>query len=232
MGYFSNLLGTLSSKFQLGKGGPQLKANGGAIESRNAADSAYAAIRASLAQIYGDDIELNAGAAGAGSDWKLTIRRGDGQTEHLIVKIPATTPTSGQVLAVDTVAAGVVTLYYMNVAGGDDAVKLDVTDLAFGDASPVAMFTLPANGEATDMEVVILTSFDGAPSLSVGVTGTLSKFMATSDIDLTAPAGTVFHVKLGLAAEGAPQDLIATYVQGAATVGAARIRTYYSPDPA
>lgn len=232
MSYFSNLLGTLSSKFQLGKGGPQLKANAGAIEARNAADSAYAAFRAVLVQVFGNDIELNAGAAGAGSDWTLTVRRGDGQTEDLVLKLPATTPTPGQVIAVDTVAAGVVTLYYMNVAGGDDAVKLDVTDLAFGDASPKAMFTLPANAEATDLEVVILESFDGAPSMSIGVTGELSKYMGTGDVDLTAAAGTVFHVKLGLEADASPQDLIATYVQGGAIQGAARIRTFYAPDPA
>lgn len=232
MSYFSNLRGILGNILQFGKGGPNLKAEAGALSARNAADSDYAAIRAALAQVYGNDIELNAGAAGAGSDWKLTVRRGDGQTEHLVLKLPATTPTPGQVVAVDTVAAGVVTLYYMNVAGGDDAIKLDVTDLAFGDASPKAMFTAPAGSEITDMEVVVLTSFDGAPSLSIGVTGTPSKLMGTGDIDLTAAAGTVYHVKLGLPAEGSPQDLIATYVQGAATVGAARIRTRYAPDPA
>lgn len=232
MSYFSNLRGILGNILQLGKGGPNLKANAGALEARNAADSAYASIHAALVAVFGPSIILNAGAAGAGSDWTMTLTRGNGQTEALVIALPATTPSPGQVMAVDTVVAGLITLAWVNVAGGDDKLILDVTDLAFGDASPVAMFTAPAGSEITDMEVVILTSFDGAPSLSIGVTGTLSKFMGTGDIDLTAPAGTVYHVKLGVPAEGSPQDLIATYVQGGATAGAARIRTHYAPDPA
>ena len=44
MGRIVDIIGTSLSKFQLGIGGPNLKNNSGIVESRNAADSAYAAI--------------------------------------------------------------------------------------------------------------------------------------------------------------------------------------------
>lgn len=45
MSFFSKLRGTMESLFQLGKGGPNLKNNGGAIEHRNNADNAFAISR-------------------------------------------------------------------------------------------------------------------------------------------------------------------------------------------
>lgn len=230
-GYLSNLFGTLKTTFQLGKGGPKLKNNAGVVEARNAADTDYVELRALLASIFGDDIVLNAGAAGAGADWSLTISRsGTGQTENLQVVWPGPSPASGQVLAVDSIVGGVVTLEWVSVAAGGDNVKTDTTDLAFGSASPVAMFSLAAGGIVQDISVIIDTPFDGAPSLSIGVTGTLSKFMASTEVDLTADAGTIFHVKVAVPPEGGNQDLIATYAAGGATAGAARILTNYVPD--
>ncbi len=232
-GYFSNLLGTTKSAFRLGKGGPAVKANAGVIEARNAADSDYADIRAALVEVFGDDVVLNAGASEAGADWKLTLSRANtGQTESMQVVWPGPSPASGQVLGVASIASGVVTLEWVNAAGGDDVVKVDTTALAFGDSSPLAMFTMPANALGLEIEVIIDTAFDGTPSLSIGVSGTPSKFMAATEVDLTAEAGTIWHVKLANAPEGGSQALIATYAAGGATAGAARIITRYSPDPA
>lgn len=45
MSFLSKIRGTIESLFQLGLGGPQLKANGAAIEARNAADAAFAVVR-------------------------------------------------------------------------------------------------------------------------------------------------------------------------------------------
>jgi hypothetical protein len=231
-GYFSNLWGTTKARFKLGKGGPQLKANAGTIEARNTADSAYAAVRASLVEVFGNDIVLNAGAAGAGADWSLTVSRSaTGQTEDLQVIFPGPSPATGQTLAVASIAAGVITLEWVNTAGGDDVSKVDSTAIAFGSGGTVAMFDLPAGGVISDIEVVVDTPFDGAPSLSIGVTGTLSKFMAATEVDLTEAATTIFHVKPGLPAEGAIQSLIATYAAGGATGGAGRILTHYVPAP-
>lgn len=227
-GFFSNLMGTTKSLFQLGKGGPQIKANSGAVEARNAADSAYVTIRAALAEIFGDDIVLNAGGAGSGADWKLTHRRSStGQTEDLTVVWPGPSPATGQALTVASIAAGVITLQWSSIATGADQVKVDTTTLAFGSASPVAMFTLPIGAVVLDVEVIIDTAFDGTPSLSIGVTGTTSKYMGATEVDLTSAAGTSWHVKPNLVADGTTNALIATYAAGGASAGSARILVRY-----
>jgi|SRR6185437_6084831 len=45
MAFYSKLRGTIETLFQLGNGGPNWKNNAGAIEARNAADSAFAIVR-------------------------------------------------------------------------------------------------------------------------------------------------------------------------------------------
>jgi len=46
MGFFSKIRGSYETLFQLGKGGPNLKSNAGALEAKNAADAAFAIMRA------------------------------------------------------------------------------------------------------------------------------------------------------------------------------------------
>ncbi len=58
MGYFSDIIGTLSSVFQIGKGGPKLKNNGGAVEHRNNADTAFAVARVALPAGENDAIRI------------------------------------------------------------------------------------------------------------------------------------------------------------------------------
>lgn len=45
MSLWSKIRGTIETIFQIGLGGPQLKNNSGAIEARNAGDSAFAVVR-------------------------------------------------------------------------------------------------------------------------------------------------------------------------------------------
>lgn len=228
MSRFSDLLGTLSSKFKLGIGGPQLKNNAGTIEARDTTDAAYAAIAALLLKLYGNDFVLNAGATGAGADWKLTLSRpSTGMTQDLQIIWPATAPSNGQVLTVSNYASGVITLGWTSSSGNPNAIVLESTALAFGDTSPKTMFTLPANAVVRKVAVVVDTAFNGTPSLSVGVSGTTSKYLATNQVDLTAGAATVFEVDPGLAADGSAESLIATYSAGSATAGAARILVEY-----
>ncbi len=145
MGVFKDLWGTTKDRFKLGIGGPQIKNESGAIAARNTGDSAYVAVRALLLQLFGNDIEINAGAAGAGDDWKFTLcRPSTGMTHDLQVIFPASDPTPNDVLAVDSLVGDVLTLKWMAVAGGGDNEKIDNTNLAFGDSSPLAMFTKPA----------------------------------------------------------------------------------------
>lgn len=228
MGRILDAIGTSLSKFQLGIKGPFVKGNGGAVEARNPADNDYAEIRALLVSVFGDDIVLNAGAGEAGDSWKFTLSRPSaGMTHDVQVIMPAGDPAPGQALTVASFAGNVITLEYTTIAGGADKIVCDTTAIAFGSASPVAMFNLPANAVVKLLSVVIDTAFDGAPSLSVGIAGTLSKYLAATQVDLTAAAGTVFEVNPGQGADAAVEALIATYAAGGATVGAARILVDY-----
>jgi len=229
MGLFKDLLGTLNNKFQLGLGGPQLKNNSGVIEGRNAADSAYATIRALLFQTYGDDFELNAGAAGSGADWKFTLRRpSTGMAHALTVVFPSGDPAPGQALTVASFTSNVITLQWTTIAAGTDKVVTDTTSLAFGSTSPVSMFTLPANAVVERVRVIIDTAFNGtAPTMSVGISGTTSKYLASTQVDLKAAATTVFEVTPGIAASGSSEALIITYAADSSSAGAARVEVDY-----
>jgi hypothetical protein len=91
----------------------------------------------------------------------------------------------------------------------------------------LALFSTGAGDIIDAIEVIIDTPFDGAPSLSIGVAGTASKYLAATDVDLTQPAATVFKVHPGLPAAGI-EALIATYAAGGATVGAARLLVHFA----
>ena len=228
MGTFRDIIGILGSKLQLGIGGPQVKGSSGKVQARNAADSAMATIEAALFATYGNDFELNAGAAGTGADWKFTVKRpSTGMTHALTVTFPSGDPAVGQALTVASFSGDDIVLQWTTIAAGTDKVVVDTTALAFGTSSPLSMFTRPANGVIRSVKVIIDTPFDGAPTLSIGISGTTSKYMGSTQVDLTAAAGTVFEVDPGLVSSGSTEALIATYSAGGATAGAARIETAY-----
>jgi hypothetical protein len=231
MGRFADLLGTVLSGFKLGLTGPQIKNESGTVAARNNADDAYATIRAALAEIYGNDIELNAGAAESSADWVMTLRRpSTGMTKNLTVVFPGGEPSNGQGLYVSSYdsGSGTITLGYVTLAAGDEKIVCEGTALAFGSSSPVAMFTKPDGGVILKATIIVDTAFDGTPTVSIGISGNTSKFMAASHSDLTAAAGTSFEVSPNQPAGSGTEDLIATYSAGGATAGAARILVYYA----
>lgn len=222
---FLDLLGTLGAKFQLGIQGLILKNTGGKIRARNAADNADAPLVGSTIEASGDSLTLNEDAAGSGADFKITISRpGTGMTEDLVLTLPADKGAAGYTLATD----GNGNLSWQSSSTASNLEATDTTDLVFGSSSPLAMFTLPADAVVLKVQVVIDTPFNGAPSLSIGITGTLAKYLASTQVDLTAAAGTVFEVSPGLAANGSSENLIATYAAGAASAGAARLLVTYA----
>lgn len=229
-GKFLDLLGTLRSSIQLGLAGARIKNNAGVVEARNAADSAYAALSALLFKTMGDDFELNSGATSTGASWKMTVRRpSTGMTHDLTLVMPSGDPAPGQALTVTSFAGNVVTFGYTTVAAGTDKAVVDTTSLVFGSGASVAMFTLPQNAVVRSVKIIIDTAFNGTPTVSIGITGTTSKYMGSTQVDLTAAAGTVFEVDPAVAANtGGTEALIATYAAGGATVGAARIEVEYA----
>lgn len=221
MAFWQDLTGTLNSFFKLGLTGVRLKNSAGNLAVRNSGDSADAEITTSKANISGDALVLNSDAAGAAADWKITLQRpAAGMTADRTFTLPPDYGTAGFVAQTD--GAGNITW----VAAGSTASseKIDTTTLAFNSSGTLAMFTDGAADVINFVRIIVDTAFDGtgpAPSVSIGVSGTVSKYMASTQVDLTT-AG-VYEVHPGKVAQGA-EALIATFTAGGgATVGSARI---------
>lgn len=227
MGRFIDLLGTSLDKLQIGIGATavSLKQVAGKLRARNKADSADVVVVGSVIAASGDFLQLNEDAAGAGADWLMTLARpAAGMTAARTITFPGEAPTAGFALVTD----GSGQLSFSAIAAGNDKVITDTTTLAFGSAASVAMFNLPALAVVHSVNVVIDTAFNGTPSLSVGIAGTVSKYLGATSVDLTQPAATSFAVEPSLVAAAGIEALIATYAAGAATAGSARILVAYS----
>lgn len=224
MSKFSDLLGTVGSYFKLGISGVRLKDSSGNLLVRNTGDSADAAITASQVNVSGNSVVINSDAAGSESDYQITISRPtSGMSANYTLQLPVDDGTPNQVLATD--GSGV--LSWASASSTASCDKIDTTSLAFGDSSPISMFTTGSSDVITKVQIVVDTAFNGSPSVSIGISGSTSKYMASTAVDLTATAGTVFEVHPGKSAQGA-ESLIATYSAGSASAGAARILVWYS----
>lgn len=228
MSIFMDLKGTSKESFQIQKGGPRFKNNAGVLEAKNSADSAYVDFVALILRAAGNSIVWNEDATLAGADWKLTISRPtSGMTQSLDFTMPPDYGTNGYVL--QTNGSGVLTwVAQSSPPSVTQKITVDTTTLAFGDSSPVAMFTLPANAVVHKVKVIVDTAFDGTPTVSVGITGTPAKYGATADFDLTSGAGDRWESNPNQIPVGTTEAIIATYVAGGATVGSARLEVDYS----
>jgi hypothetical protein len=223
-GIFDDLLGTIRTSFQLGINGLRLKNASGRISARNAADSADVNFRAAALETSADaGIVINADAAGSGADWPVTIARpASGMAAPYTLTVPPTPGTAGQILRTD----GAGNTDWVTNPTGAEKLSFDTTSFVFGSASPISMFTLPANAIVGEVVIYVDTAFNGTPSLSIGVAGTASKYLASTQVDLTQDAE--FRASPGLLANGSPEAIIATYAAGSATVGAGRIVVQYA----
>lgn len=225
MGLFSDLFGTTKAYFKIGgTTGVRLKNNSANLVVRDTGDTADASLTASEVDISGNVLKINSDAAGSGADWLYTIQRpASGMTAAVTLTLPVDDGTASQVLQTD--GNGVLSW----VSAGTTALcdKIDTTSLAYNTSSPVTMFTTGAADIIDRIEVVVDTAFNGTSTMSVGVAGTTSKYMGTTDVDLTAAATTVFEVHPGLTAGGA-ENLIITYSAGGASAGAARVLVHYA----
>lgn len=222
---WQDLLGTTKAFFRIGFTGPRLKNSSGNLLIRNAADSGDVEATMSKLNVSGNSVDLNSDAAGTGADWKYTLQRpSSGMGAAVTLTFPVDDGSPDQVLKTD--GSGV--LSWTSAAATDADDKIDTTTLAFDSTSPVSMFTLPANAVIEKIQVIIDTAFDGTPSASVGILGTVSKYLASTDIDLTQAATTVFEVHPGVVAPSGTEALIVTYAAGGATAGSARFLVFYA----
>lgn len=228
MSKISDLLGTFSSYFRIGKTGPRLKDNSGKLEVRDSEDTAYAEVVTSKANVTGNDIVINSDAAGSGNDFSVTISKNSGATANLQIVAPPAKGTDGYVLAQKAgTGAGVLELELVSAGSTSQCVASDTTSVAFGASSPVTCFTLPANAVVEKVHVVVDTAFNGtAPSLSVGISGSTSKYMPATALDLKTAGLYEWHP--ALTADGTTNAIIATYSADSSSAGAARVIVYYS----
>lgn len=88
--------------------GVRLESNADGLSVRNSADTADAPATISKLNVSGDVVEINSDAAGAGADWKYTIRRPTvGMAAAVDLTLPPDDGAAGQVLQTD--GAGVLT---------------------------------------------------------------------------------------------------------------------------
>lgn len=225
---WSDLLGTLNSYFRIGFAGPRLKNNSGNLQVRNPGDSADAEVTTSKVNVSGDSLVINSDAAGSGNDWTTTIQRNASQTAALTLVTPPAKGTDGHVLRQKSgTSAGVLELELVAAGTTSQCDTVDTTSLAFGSTSPVSMFTLPANAVVDKVQLIVDTAFDGtAPTASIGISGTTSKYMASTQNDLKTTG--MYEVHPALAADASTENLIITYSADGSAAGAARVLVHYS----
>ena len=222
MSKFSDLLGTLQGFFRIGLTGPRLINNSGNLRITNAGGTTDIPVQVSRLDNSGDTLVLNSDAANTGADRSITIARPtSGMPTSYTLTLPVDDGSPAQVLQTD--GNGVTS--WVSIAGTADKITTDTTSIAFGSTSPITMFTLPANAVIGEMRVIVDTAFNGAPSLSIGITGQTSKYFAASQVDLaTVGKYEIYPNNL----PGATENLIATYTAGGATAGAGRIEVEYA----
>jgi hypothetical protein len=227
MAWYNDLLGTTSTTFKIGVN-HLIKAVTGGFNVRNAADSADGKIVVSRVESSGDDLLINSDAAGSANDWTLTLSRNSVQTEALNVVFPPAKGTDQHYLRQKaSTSAGVLEFELAAVAGATNQITVDTTSLAFGTSSPLTLFSTPSGAIIEKVQVIIDTQFNGTPTLTVGISGTTSKYMTTTQNVLTDVAGTGYESNPRLPST-AGEALIATYSAGGASAGAARILVHYS----
>lgn len=217
MSLFRKLRGTIETVWQIGINSTAilLKNVSGVLALRNKADSAYINLQTNGVQLFDSDgsNKITVTAPGTvGTDYTLTLPDNDG--------------SPGQVLSTD----GSGGTSWADAGNTAACIKCNETALAFGTASPLTLFTLPANAHVHEVKTIVDTGFDGtAPTVSVGIAGNTSKYTGTGDVDLKT--ANAYSVEPDLAPVGTTEALIATYSADSSTAGAARIQIFYSnPD--
>jgi hypothetical protein len=156
MSNWLKIVGTQTGKFILGLTGVTLKNNSGNLQVRNNADTAFSGATVS-------DITITNNTAGFGN----TIRTQSTQSANYIYDLPLDDGSPSQVLS--TNGSGV--LSWVSAASTAALWTVDSTAFAFGSASTISAFTLPANAVVDRVTIIVDTAFDGTPTISVGVNG-------------------------------------------------------------
>jgi hypothetical protein len=186
-----------------------LKASSSLITARNAADSAdadFASRKHFLNGTTSGSVALKAGATVTTYELALPLAQG----------------AAGTTLQNDGTGA----LTWQTIATGTSQLKAEEEVIAFNSSTPVTIFTFPANARILKVTVDVETVFNATgPSLSVGVSGTTSKYFGATDVDL---ATLGLYVVDCTEEETTALAVIVTFAQGTSgTTGSARVTVHY-----
>lgn len=224
-----DLTGISGTTFQIGLKGPILKNNSGNIEATNAGGTADVSITALGINLSGTSgqIVLNSAATESGASWKTIIQNAtSGQTADWTLTLPSSPGTSGQVLTTD----GSGNTSWTSVSSGA-AYDTNIAHVgSYTDSSPYSMFTLPANAIIKSVSVNVTTAFNGTnPAISLGIAGSTSKFLPSTDVDLTTVGQYGAIACQAVASSGSTQAIIITLNSGTGgTAGAYELLVTYT----
>lgn len=200
-----------------------LKAITGGLAVRNTGDSADAELTASKLNASGDvGLVINSDSAGSGADWKIIIQRpASGMGSDWTWTLPPDDGSPGDVLTTD--GAGVTT---WSSAGATNGLRADDTPFDHSSSGTLTMFTKPAGGRFDTVKVYVDVAFDGTtPTLSIGISGTVSKYGTTAQVDLKTIG--IYEWDPGVDVTVGSEAIIGTFVPDSSTVGSARIASNF-----
>jgi len=220
-----DLTGTTKPDFQIdaNNGGPAIQNDSGDLKLVDAAGDAVKVTALELVlEGTADQVVLDSGGT-----YPTTISSAASPTEAVQFTLPPDNGSPGYVLT--TLAGDGVATWEAPSAGSANGVLIARKAIAFGDSSPIALFSLPANAVVNQVDVLVNTAFDGtAPQITVGISGNTSKFTAASDVNLKVVGSYGVTACRRVATSGSPQALIATYTADSSAAGAGFIDVYYS----
>lgn len=212
MAGFKEILGIIDGFLRLGYTGVRLKAGGTtSLQVKNEDDSAWADIEAANHALY-DDV----------SGFKITLQPPSLAADVALV-LPDTDGSPGEFLSTD----GTGVLGWSSPSGAANAEQLDET--VFDQTSgTLSMFTPPANSKLLRAKIIVSsTSGGGSPTLSLGISGNVTKYAATSRSNLKEVGSYEFDIDYQ--EDGTPDPIIATVVASSQTF-AGIIQMFYA-DP-
>lgn len=217
MAFWQKIDGIINAALKFGFTGAQIKKNASdatQLDVRNNADSA--------------DGKLNAGLLSATSvvvkssdEHKTTITMATGASGDIAFVLPNNDGNSGDSLVTD----GSGNLSFGSPGAG--TIKVSKFALAFDSSSPVNLVNMSDGTIIDKISVEVTTAFDGTGgrTLSIGVSGTVEKYVAAAEIDLTTTGKYLLDVA---AFEAAAAQMIATFTAASSggAAGSATILCY------
>lgn len=165
MSLWAKIIGTIETKFQLGLGGPQWKANGGVIEARDSADAAMVKIRA-LDPAGATDVAtknyVDTGTLG-GSVRQISFALTNGASQSSATQIPANAVVLKVQLEITTPYSGGATISVGQ--SGSTSLLMGTTD---SNPQAAGIYEVGEDVAWGVSALAVLVTVAGAPAAGVG----------------------------------------------------------------